>query len=77
MIKEILQTIESAGIYATIALVLFVCSFVLLLFITLKMNKAEVDYLKHLPFEDGALKPDLAGRSGDGSERMENGNGQV
>ena len=53
MIKEALQSIQGVEIYPIISLLLFVLSFGVVLFLALRMNRSEVEYVSRLPLDDG------------------------
>ena len=77
MIREVLQTIGGAGVYATISLVLFVCSFLLTLLPALRMSKSEIDYAKHLPLDETETDVDSTGQVGDRPDGLESSHGQT
>lgn len=76
MIREVIQTINGAGLYATISLVLFVCSFLLALLPALRMSKNEIEYAKRLPLDDIGSSADSAGQAGNQTDGLEYSHGR-
>ena len=77
MIREVLQTISGAGIYATISLVLFVCSFLLTILPAFRMSRSEIDYAKHLPLDESEINVESVGQAGDRTDGLESRHGQA
>jgi hypothetical protein len=63
MIGKVLESIEGIGVYAVVALVLFVAAFTLMLIKVLRMKRDDVEALGRLPLEPA----DAAGTEGDRS----------
>jgi len=77
MIREVIQTINGASVYATISLVLFVCSFLLALLPALRMSKSEIEYAKHLPLNDFENSADSTGQAGNQTDGLERNHGKI
>ena len=51
MIQEVLESIQGAGKYAAVALVLFMGAFVVILYRVIRMKKRDIEILRRLPFD--------------------------
>lgn len=60
MYKEILRSIDDAGIFAIVAILLFVSFFVLLLIYVWKMDKKQVSDMSRIPLDPAPSEEGLA-----------------
>jgi len=55
MFKEVLQSIEGIEIFPVISLILFVGSFLLVIYAAARMSRAEVEYVSRLPLDESEI----------------------